>query len=43
MKINLKVLGVGILKNGYDQSFYETLKLTVSKDWTDGINKFFAF
>ena len=30
MKINLKVLGVGMVKNGYDQSGHKTLKLDVS-------------
>ena len=35
MKINLKVLGVGMVKNGCGQSSEETLKLTVSED---GIN-----
>ena len=38
MKINLKVLGVGMVKNECSQSYYGTLKLTVSKEWTDGIN-----
>ena len=40
MKINLKVLGFGMVKNGCDQSCNETLKLTVSEEWTDGINWF---
>ena len=30
------------IKNGCDQSCYWTLKLTVSEEWTDGINWFFA-
>ena len=38
MKINLKVLGVGMVKTGCDQSCDGTLKLTVSEEWTDGIN-----
>ena len=38
MKINLKVLGVGKVKTGCDQSCDGTLKLTVSEEWTDGIN-----
>ena len=38
MKINLKVLGVGMVKNGCGQSCDGTLKLTVSEEWTDGIN-----
>ena len=42
MKINLKVLGIGMVKNGCDQSCNVTLKLTVSEEWTDGINWFFA-
>ena len=42
MKINLKVLGVDMVKNGCAQSCYATLKLTVSEEWTDGINCFFA-
>ena len=42
MKINLKVLGVGMVKTGCGQSCDGTLKLTVSEQWTDGINWFFA-
>ena len=43
MKINLKVLGVGMVKNGCGQSCDGTLiKLTVSEEWTDGINCFFT-
>ena len=38
MKINLKILGVGMVRNGFDKSSYGTLKLTVSEEWTDGIN-----
>ena len=38
MKINLKVLRVGMVKNVYDQSCDGTLKLTVSEKWTDKIN-----
>ena len=40
MKINFKVLGVGMVKNGCGQLCYGTLKLTVefSEEWTDGIN-----
>ena len=37
-----KVLGVGMVKNGCGQSSNGTLKLTVSEEWTDGINWFFA-
>ena len=40
MKINLKVLGLGMVKTGYDQACDGTLKLTVSEEWTDGINWF---
>ena len=42
MKINLKFLGVDMVKNGCDQSCNVTLKLTVLEEWTDGINWFFA-
>ena len=42
MKINLKVLEVGMVKTGCGQSCDGTLKLTVSEQWTDGINWFFA-
>ena len=38
MKINLKVLEVGMVRNVCDQSCYVPLKLTVSEEWTDGIN-----
>ena len=37
----MKVLGVGVVKNGCDQPCYGTLKLTVSEEWADGINWFF--
>ena len=42
MKINLKVLWLGIIKKGCGQSCYWILKLTASGEWTDGINWFFA-
>ena len=42
MKINLKVLEVGMIKNWCGKSCDGTLKLTVSEQWTDGINWFFA-
>ena len=43
MKINLKVLGVSMVKDVCGQSCDETLiKLIVSEEWTDGINWFFA-
>ena len=32
MKINLNVLGIGMVKNGCDQSCDGTLKLTVSEE-----------
>ena len=38
MKINLKVLGVDIIKSGCGQVCYGILKLTISEEWTDGIN-----
>ena len=38
-----KVIEVGMIKNGCGQSGDETLKLTVSEEWADGINWFFAF
>ena len=41
-KINVKVLGVGLVKNGCNQLCDGTLKVTVSEEWTDGINWFFA-
>ena len=42
MKINLKVLGVDMVKNGYGQSCDGILKLIVSEEWTDGMNWFLA-
>ena len=42
MKINVKVLEFGMVKTGCGQSYDETLKLTVSEAWADGINWFFA-
>ena len=43
MKINLQGLRIGIVKNGCGQSCDRTLKLTVSEEWTDRINWFFAY
>ena len=40
MKINLKVLGVGMVKNGCKQSCDGTSKMTVSEEWRDGIIDF---
>ena len=40
VKSCLKIFGVGMVKNGCDQSGDGTLKLTVSKEWTDGITHF---
>ena len=37
----LKILGVGMIKNGCGQSCDGTLKLMVSEECTDGINWFF--
>ena len=42
MKINVKVLEVGMVKNWCGQSCNGTLKLTVSEEWANGINWFFA-
>ena len=42
MKINLKVLGFGMAKNGCGQSCDGTLKLAVSEEWMDRINWFSA-
>ena len=42
IKMTLKILGVGVVKNGCGQSCDENLKLTLSEEWTSGINKFFA-
>ena len=36
------VLGVGMVKNGCDQSCDGALKLAASEEWIDGINGFFA-
>ena len=33
---------VGMVKNGYDQSCHQTLKLTESHERRDGIKQFFA-
>ena len=35
-------LGVGVVKNGCGQSCDGTLKLTLSEEWTNGINWFLA-
>ena len=37
IKRQLKIFGVGLVKNGCGQSGDGTLKLTVSEEWTDGI------
>ena len=42
MKSWSKNFGVGMVKNGYDQSGHGALKLTVSQNWKDGMNWFFA-
>ena len=38
LKLIFEILGVAMVKNGCGQSCYGTLKLTVSEEWTDGIN-----
>ena len=38
----LKILGVDVVKNGCGQSCDGTLKLTLSEEWKNGINLFFA-
>ena len=40
LKSCLKIFGVGMVKNGCGQSGDGSLKLTVSEEWTDGINWF---
>ena len=40
IKSCLKIFRVGMVKNGCGQSGDGTVKLTVSKEWTDGINHF---
>ena len=42
IKSRLKILGVGLIKNGCGQSCDRTLKLTLSEEWTSWINWFFA-
>ena len=44
MKIKswLKIVWLGMFKNGCDQSGLWTLKLIVSEEWIDEINRFFA-
>ena len=42
IKIRSNYFWLGMVKNGYGQSSLWTLKLTVSQEWTDGINWFFA-
>ena len=41
IKRTSKILGFGVVKNGCGQSFDGTLKLTLSEEWTNGINWFF--
>ena len=38
----IKIFFVGMVKNGCDQSGDGTLKWTVSQEWIDGTNQFFA-
>ena len=42
IKRMLKILGVVVVKNGCGQSYDGTLKLTLSEEWTNGINWFLA-
>ena len=42
LKGDWNLLGWNIVKNGCGQSSDGTLKLSVSEEWTDGINWFFA-
>ena len=42
VKISLKILGVGVVKNGCGQSYVGTPKLTRSEEWTNRIDWFFA-
>ena len=42
IKGTLKILAVGVVKNGCGQSWDGTLKLTLFEEWTNGINWFFA-
>ena len=42
LKVDLKMFWVGMVKNGCGQSGHRTLKLTVSQEWIDGLNWFFA-
>ena len=42
IKSRLKILGVGLIKNGCGQSCDGTLKLTLSEEWTNWVNWFFA-
>ena len=42
LKSGWKFFGVSMVKNGCGQSDDGTLKLTISGEWTDGINWFFA-
>ena len=39
----IEIYRVGMVKNGYDQSGHEALKLIVSQKWTNGINWFFVW
>ena len=43
LKSDWKFFAVSMVKNGCDQSVDRTLKLTVSQEWADGINLFFAY
>ena len=43
LKVGPEIFGVGMVKNGCEQSGQGTLKLTVSQEWIDGMNWFFAY
>ena len=42
LKVGWKFLMVSMVKNGCDQSGDRTVKMTVSEEWIDGIDWFFA-
>ena len=41
VKMGLKIFGLTMVKSGCDKSYDRALKLTVSEEWTDGLNWFF--
>ena len=42
LKVNQNIFALGMAKNGCGQFGHGTLKLTVSQEWNDGMNWFFA-